>query len=180
MWNIVRWRSNGLDDAVVGSFLGTPWSNKSDAQSPEWDNPRNLLFRSRIHGIQISAVDWETVQAENEIERKKPKLFLYNFFCPQSVRFPQDESRTYLHKLTLKKFQHIYFYLWIWLEWLSRSMSRFSSFPKLMINKSKKVSSIWPFQRRKRSMLSTEIKFEKIECIYGEDFSLDIGGLMAG
>ena len=34
--------------AVVGSFLGTPWSNKSDAEPPEGDNPRNLLFSSRI------------------------------------------------------------------------------------------------------------------------------------
>ena len=36
-----RWRWSG-------SFLGTPWSNESDAQPPEGDNPRNLLFSSRI------------------------------------------------------------------------------------------------------------------------------------
>ena len=42
--NTVRWCSDQLDGAVVGSFLGTPWSNKSDAQPPEEDNSRNLLF----------------------------------------------------------------------------------------------------------------------------------------
>ena len=41
MQNTVRWRCSR-------EFLGTPWSNKSDAQPPEGDNPRNLLFSSRI------------------------------------------------------------------------------------------------------------------------------------
>ena len=49
MQNTVRWRSDQLDGAVVGSFLGTPWSNESDANPPEGDNPRNVLFSSRIH-----------------------------------------------------------------------------------------------------------------------------------
>ena len=40
--------SDRLDGNVVGSFLGSPWSNKSDAQPPEEDNPRNLLFSSWI------------------------------------------------------------------------------------------------------------------------------------
>ena len=32
MQNTVRWRSNRLDDAVVGCYLlGNPWSNESDA-----------------------------------------------------------------------------------------------------------------------------------------------------
>ena len=44
MQNTVRWRFDRLDGAVVGSFWGTPWSNKSDAHLPEGDNPRNLLF----------------------------------------------------------------------------------------------------------------------------------------
>ena len=48
MQNTIRWRSNRLDGAVVGSFFGTPWSNKSDANPPEGDNPRTLLFSSRI------------------------------------------------------------------------------------------------------------------------------------
>ena len=37
MQNTVRWRSDWLDDAVVGSSLGTPWSNESDANPPEGD-----------------------------------------------------------------------------------------------------------------------------------------------
>ena len=44
----VRWHSDWLDGAVVGSFLGTPWSNESDAKPPERDNPQNLLFSGRI------------------------------------------------------------------------------------------------------------------------------------
>ena len=48
MQDTVRWRSDQLDGAVVGSFLGTPWSNESDANPPEGDNPRNLLFSSQI------------------------------------------------------------------------------------------------------------------------------------
>ena len=44
--NTIRWRSNWLDGAVVGSFLGTPWSNETDANPPEGDNPRNVLFSS--------------------------------------------------------------------------------------------------------------------------------------
>ena len=46
--NTVRWRSDWLDGAVFGSFLGTPWSNESDALPPEGDNPLNLLFSSRM------------------------------------------------------------------------------------------------------------------------------------
>ena len=30
------------------SFLGTPWSNENDAKPPEWENPRYLLFCSRM------------------------------------------------------------------------------------------------------------------------------------
>ena len=48
MQNIVRWRSNWLGGTVVGSFLGASWSNQSDANSPEGDNPRYLLFSSPI------------------------------------------------------------------------------------------------------------------------------------
>ena len=48
MQNTVGWRYDRLDDAEVRSFLGTPWSNKSDANPPEGDIPRNLLFSSRI------------------------------------------------------------------------------------------------------------------------------------
>ena len=33
--------------------MGTPWSNKSDAQPPEEDNPRNLLFSSRILQLKL-------------------------------------------------------------------------------------------------------------------------------
>ena len=45
--NTVRWRSDQLDGSVVVSFLGTPWSNESDANPPKGDNPRNLLFSSQ-------------------------------------------------------------------------------------------------------------------------------------
>ena len=48
MQNTVRWHSNWLDGGVLGNFLGTSWSNKSDANLPEGNNPRNLLFSSRI------------------------------------------------------------------------------------------------------------------------------------
>ena len=45
MQNTIRWRFDWLDGAVVGSFFGTPWSNESDANPPEGDNP---LLSSRI------------------------------------------------------------------------------------------------------------------------------------
>ena len=48
MQNTVRWPSDWLDGAVVGVFLGTSWSNKSEAYPLEEDNPQNLLFSSRI------------------------------------------------------------------------------------------------------------------------------------
>ena len=53
MKNTVRWLSDRLDGAVVGSFLGTPWSNEIDAharhaQPPEGDNTRNLLFTKKL------------------------------------------------------------------------------------------------------------------------------------
>ena len=41
-----RWRCSW-------EFLGTPWSNETDAQPPEGDNPLNLLFNSQIKSKDI-------------------------------------------------------------------------------------------------------------------------------
>ena len=39
MQNTVRWRSDWLEGSIVGKFFGTPWSNESDVNPPEGDNP---------------------------------------------------------------------------------------------------------------------------------------------
>ena len=47
MQNTVRWRSDQLDGAVVGHFLGPPGSNESDANVEGSDcTVRMLLFIS--------------------------------------------------------------------------------------------------------------------------------------
>ena len=47
MQTTVRWSSNRLDGAVVGRFLGTPWSNKSDANVEDSDCTVRMLLVSK-------------------------------------------------------------------------------------------------------------------------------------
>ena len=64
-------------------FMGTPWSNKSDAQPPEGDNPQNLLFSRRI------VLCLKVSQSQNEIlvSSNLPKMTtkFQTDFCPMKL-----------------------------------------------------------------------------------------------
>ena len=84
MQNIVRWHSYWLSGAVVRSLLGTPLSNKSDANPPEGDNPRNLLFVSRI-----------------VIPKMKMKIWIQRLLYPKSKSSVNENVKNFKYQIQL-------------------------------------------------------------------------------
>ena len=78
MQNTVRWRSDWLVGAKAGRFLGTPWSNESDANPPEGDNPRNLLFSSQI----LMEEEYRSIYQQNHQKTFKVILMKSHEFFP--------------------------------------------------------------------------------------------------
>ena len=59
MQKIVRWRSDWLDGAVVGSFLGTPWSNKGMQIRQRETTHEICCLAAQFHNFKVCKGDFQ-------------------------------------------------------------------------------------------------------------------------